>query len=171
MGTTDVSLRLRICMGVALVTIVGVITAPAMNLMRRSFARQVEGESLHVVVADLRGAAIAMTAAELTDSLMEHPFSRSLPAALVVADANETLIREHAWGAAQRGVLRVAYLDLEPALQWAFRESSLVRRTAPFAPERFAEALDRIAKQTPRRLALLQGPPSEDLLRGGSRGA
>lgn len=112
--------------GVALLLLSGPLTASACASLKQ-FAETAAPSEVRAWVMDMRAALVTLAPDEMDAFFDDLPPGSSLirPGAVVVQPELLGALYQHARSIAQRGVLRSAFTEMLPALQWARREAWL----------------------------------------------
>jgi hypothetical protein len=131
----SVVVRAHIAHEIAYLRVSGTVTKSAIVGIQDEAIKQLRGLLAITLLCDLRGACLAISAADVAARLQEP----SMPIALVINQAAASAATEYAWTAAQAGFLRRVFLCPQPARDWVLREAALIHsllRTAPRLPAR-----------------------------------
>lgn len=126
-STQAASVRVRLVHGVAYGSVHGVITKSTLGDVFLSTQDQLGGASPLIHLSDFRAAVWALTAQEMLSFFVgAEPFAIA-PAALIVCPVSLPLMREHAWQAAELGILRKVFLCPVAAQDWTMQELARLR--------------------------------------------
>lgn len=126
-STQAANVKVRLVHGVAYGCVHGVITKATLEGIFLSTQEQLGGVSPLVHLSDFRAAVWALSARDLLSFFASAAPFAIAPAALLVCPASLPLMREHAWQAAQLGVLRKIFLCPVAAQEWTMQELARLR--------------------------------------------
>lgn len=115
---------------IAVATLRGPLTARVLSRLCQEWAEIKQPAEASLV--DVRGAVVLYSMPELRAST-EPLFARGRlkkPSAVVCSPLNDPLFRDWAYRAAHFGILRGAFLDWEPALEWVQERARVLRAEA-----------------------------------------
>lgn len=111
----------------------GILTLESVVMVAADVERIAYGVQAKSIVIDLRNSLVALSYEELNCSPeLLSPAIRNLPIALIAPSGASELLREHAWWAAQEGLLRGVFQEVREGHHWAHekeRRCDLYSRT------------------------------------------